>query len=108
MSRTPGPWEVREWDGDGWPDNRISVGPQSNNDATAVCISPKYGDIDVIRKDMRLIAAAPDLADALKEAVDCYGKPGGPWNVPSDPGGWLERARAALRKAGEIPGEVGG
>lgn len=42
-----------------------------------------------------------ELISTLKEAVDCYGKPGGPWNVPSDPGGWLERARAALRKAGE-------
>lgn len=54
------------------------------------------------KANARLIAAAPDLADALKEAVNCYGKLGGPWNVPSDPGGWLERARAALRKAGEI------
>ena len=34
--------------------------------------------------------------DALAEAVACYGRPGGPWNVPRDPGGWLSRARAAL------------
>jgi len=49
--------------------------------------------------DARLIAAAPELLDALQEAVSQYGKQGGPWNVPSDPGGWLERARAAILKA---------
>lgn len=47
----------------------------------------------------RLIAAAPCMMKALEEAVALYGKPGGPWNVPSDPGGWLERSRAALSKA---------
>ena len=47
----------------------------------------------------RLMAAAPDLLAALQEAVTAYGKPGGPWNVPSDPGGWLERARTAIAKA---------
>ena len=36
------------------------------------------------------------LREALMEAVRLYGKPGGPWNVPSDPGGWLAMARAAL------------
>lgn len=49
--------------------------------------------------DAHLISAAPDLYDALLYAVDAYGKPGGPWNVPSDPGGWLEAARSALKKA---------
>ncbi|HEU6436605.1 MAG TPA: hypothetical protein VE028_04075 [Nitratidesulfovibrio sp.] len=34
---------------------------------------------------------------ALQAAVDAYGKPGGPWNVPSDPGAWIEQARVALR-----------
>lgn len=46
-----------------------------------------------------LIAAAPELFEALEYAVEQYGKPGGPWNVPNDPGGWLERARSALAKA---------
>lgn len=36
------------------------------------------------------------LRSILKRAVDLYGKPGGPWNVPSDPGGWISDARAAL------------
>lgn len=46
-----------------------------------------------------LIAAAPDLLAALKEAVAAYGTPGGPWNVPSDPGGWISRAQAAIENA---------
>lgn len=36
------------------------------------------------------------LLAALKEAAASYGKPGGPWNVPSDPGGWISRAREAI------------
>ena len=40
-----------------------------------------------------------ELVAALQEAVAQYGTPGGPWNVPSDPGGWLGRARAVLAKA---------
>lgn len=37
------------------------------------------------------------LRAVLAEAVELYGKPGGPWNVPSDPGGWLFKARAVLK-----------
>ena len=47
----------------------------------------------------RLIAAAPDLLEALERAVQLYGQPGGPWNVPSEPGAWIEQARAAIAKA---------
>ena len=50
-------------------------------------------------ENARLIAAAPDLLAALEKAVENYGEPGGPWNVPSDPGGWLDMARQAIRKA---------
>lgn len=38
------------------------------------------------------------LEAALRYAVDVYGKPGGPWNVPGNPGGWLDMARKALEK----------
>lgn len=40
------------------------------------------------------------LVSSLTEAVSLYGRPGGPWNVPSDPGGWIYRAKEALRRAG--------
>lgn len=39
---------------------------------------------------------AMELRSILLEAVNLYGKEGGPWSVPSDPGGWLSRARMAL------------
>ena len=56
---------------------------------------------DRVPANALLISAAPDLLEALQEAVRQYGKPGGPWNVPSDPGGWLDRARTAITKATE-------
>lgn len=40
------------------------------------------------------------LVSSLTEAVSLYGRPGGPWNVLSDPGGWIYRAKEALRRAG--------
>jgi len=39
-----------------------------------------------------------ELESILKETVELYGKPGGPWNIPSDPGSWIEKARKALGK----------
>ena len=44
-------------------------------------------------------AAHDDLLAALSRAVDLYGKQGGPWNVPSDPGSWIAQAKDALAKA---------
>lgn len=49
----------------------------------------------------RMQAEIERLRSALSDAVELYGKPGGPWNVPSDPGGWLVGARAALDGAGD-------
>ena len=37
------------------------------------------------------------LREALSEAVEKYGKPGGPWNVPNEPGCWIEKAKKALK-----------
>lgn len=42
-----------------------------------------------------------DMVNLLRETVATYGKAGGPWNVPSDPGGWLERNRAMLARVEE-------
>ena len=41
------------------------------------------------------------MREALAEAVEKYGKPGGPWNVPGEPGSWIDKARKALEGAGE-------
>lgn len=59
---TEGKWEVRKWDGEEWPDKRISVGPPGK----CVAISPRYADVEVM-DDMQLMAAAPDLLEALEE-----------------------------------------
>lgn len=40
-----------------------------------------------------LIAESERMRAVLRSAVDLYGKPGGPWNVPSDPGSWIASAR---------------
>ena len=47
----------------------------------------------------RLIAAAPRMFKALKKAIKDYGKPGGPWNVPNEPGTWIAMAEAAIDAA---------
>ncbi len=45
------------------------------------------------------IAAAHQMRLALEKAVADYGKPGGPWNVPSEPGTWIDMAKGALAVA---------
>lgn len=72
----------------------------SGSNKELICIIPSgkhsEGNEDVISA---LIAAAPDMYKALEKAVEEYGKPGGPWNVPSEPGSWITLAKAALAKA---------
>jgi len=54
----------------------------------------KKADAHIQRLEARMQA----LEVILRETVDLYGKPGGPWNVPGDPGGWLSKARALLEE----------
>lgn len=42
------------------------------------------------------------LTFALQKAVDQYGQPGGPWNVPSEPGTWIAEAKHALEMAKKL------
>lgn len=67
---TPGPWAAHKWDGEEWKEKRWHV---STDDGLAVCVSPRYADHANL-SDARLIAAAPDLLDALKRVSDyiCY------------------------------------
>lgn len=88
---TPGPWFVRKWDGDEWPDRRISIGPQSNGTAIAVCISPRYYDDEQMEADAKLIAAAPELLDALESALTILIDSVGDFDY--------DKARAAIAKA---------
>lgn len=90
-NHTPGPWSVEsvaEVICGNLPSPHMVIG----DDCEIVA--------DVHREaNARLIAAAPDLLEALEYAVSMYGKPGGPWSIPADPGGWLDRARTAIAKA---------
>lgn len=45
---------------------------------------------------LELDAYAARLMDCLAKTVAVYGKPGGPWNVPSEPGTWIAEAQALL------------
>lgn len=59
-------------------------------------------DFESLKANARLFAAAPDLLAALKRSVDLNGKPGGPWNVPDEPGSWLTQAKEAIAAAEEV------
>ncbi|OYW47629.1 MAG: hypothetical protein B7Z36_02360 [Novosphingobium sp. 12-63-9] len=83
QKHTPGPWVARD-------DRTIA--------ANGVPLLRCYAGRNE-KANARVIAAAPELLEVLQEAVAQYGKPGGPWNVPSDPGGWLDRARQAIARA---------
>lgn len=52
--------------------------------------------LERVKKALKGIDENKLLREALEEAVEMYGKPGGPWNVPGDAGGWISKARKAL------------
>ena len=62
---TEGPWEVRIWDGEDWPEKRISVG--ATDGGHSVCVSPRYR---WNLEDFNLIAAAPEMAEYIKSRAD--------------------------------------
>lgn len=55
--------------------------------------------IETLESQIKLkIDRIAELESILRETVELYGKPGGPWNIPSDQGGWIEKARKVLEK----------
>jgi len=88
---TPGPWDY-------WPQVAYPQGVITDGKGRHVAV-PTLITLEKAAANGRLIAAAPDLLAVVEEAIERYGKPGGPWNVPSDPGGWIARAQAAVAKA---------
>lgn len=107
---TAGEWQVRKWDGDTWPENRISVGPQNSHTATAVAISPKFANKNQAMVDFQLMAASKDLYAALEESVkDLVAAQVNSRKAAKHDHNWegvseaiqpsVDRARAALEKA---------
>lgn len=97
MSITPAPWHL----GTHPANHKLNIiKPVLFGSRVTVLPECEGGHVSIKNiDDARLIAASPELLAALQYAVEKYGKEGGPWNVPSDPGGWLERSRAAIEKA---------
>lgn len=83
MSYTPGPWKIRRSPWHSKKHRYVQIGKEEN-----------YTTCELLPEDARLISAAPDLYEALKEIVDA-----------ADGDGWdqldatFTRARAALKKA---------
>ena len=57
--------------------------------------------LERVKKALKGVDENKLLREALEEAVAMYGKPGGPWNVPGDAGGWISKARKALEVGNE-------
>lgn len=96
MSYTPGPWSYEEPDAVGLPHLRAA-----NGDAIATLFSEPRNSSDI-----PLIAAAPELLEVIREAVDSAEREMAKGRKAS-PGlaTWLEKARAALAKARGDGGE---
>jgi hypothetical protein len=96
VTYTPGPWKW--WTSNSW--RRLSQDVlRGAKDGGVLCptlASDGHPDLSVTREDMALIAAAPDLFEALTALYE--------HNVnPSDHQQWpvvLKRAQDAIRKAG--------
>ena len=85
---TPGPWRIVE-------EYIFSIGDiisilDTSDNTILNCGVPYEGRTPENKHDMNLIAAAPDMYEALEAAILEYGKPGGPW---------IDKAKAAIVKA---------
>lgn len=89
---TPGPWSAKPSADTGYGDPEWAPF-QIESDEWIVAVA--IGDVDDLNAEAnaRLIAAAPDLLEALSELIEAnsfYFKPGNPWG---------DKARAAIAKA---------
>lgn len=89
---TPGPWRYRQI-------TALSVYAFYIIDGDASLVAEVAMQSEAEEANARLIAAAPELADALEAALDALSnRAGWPEEEPT-----LVRARAALHKAGRLP-----
>jgi len=91
---TPGPWHANGWDvyDDTIPEMYVASCPfKGPHDEDWSLVSS-----DAAQANARLIAAAPDLLEALQLEVSAY--PSGS-SIDPNKTKWLEAARAAIKKA---------
>jgi len=56
-----------------------------------------YLDSEAARNAAKFLINGPLLLEQLKQTIEVYGKPGGPFNDPSEPGEWISIARKTLK-----------
>lgn len=96
-AHTPGPWEVRgQQDDDGWNEGRHIYAPQDRYNGRSGCVAL----VKRSQADARLIAAAPELAEGLREAVKALTLAAAIIGRDERIDEPLESARAALAEAG--------
>lgn len=86
MKHTPGPWSY--WNGICSPGGRVT----QDETGTHIAIPTVYANAQLTDANARLIAAAPELLDALKSVLDMASS--GKTNF-----GLLEYARSVIAKA---------
>ena len=98
---TAGKWEVETKCAECGIYFRFGFSIVSHDANKRICYSEtdNAANISEMEANADLLSAAPDMREALAEAVEKYGKPGGPWNVPGEPGSWIAKAKEALKKA---------
>lgn len=88
--------EVRKWDGEQWPENRVSIG-EKHGDKHAIAITPKYADPDRTEKYFALFAKAPQLYDALEHVLDLWLDDADPQELENT----VNATKLLLKQAGE-------
>ena len=94
---TPGPWRA-----EGWKNVVVNL---PTGETIALCPGPKYAPLGVFQANAALIAAAPDLLEALEKLADMVPEIARalPSGVPLAYADAFDNARAALTKArGEV------
>ena len=87
---TPGPWSLAKVKNDsGRITHLVPIDSEKMSLLTVVDDGETYFGAVYLDSDANLIAAAPELLEALKRAVD----------NPNDDAYWIEQARAAIAKA---------
>lgn len=94
-THTPGPWHVKASLNPSWPDG-LAIRPTEGGDVAFIHL----GGSEEAKANASLIAAAPELLAALKEAVS-QERPDADHYGPKD-NGWISRAQAAIKKAEKV------